>query len=451
MLLNQKSKPFIIIAILIIAALIGVFYVTANEMPKYKGFMLFFFFIISLDFYLWFSVRKFFQRNKGIVKYLLIFTYWLSIILCFIFFISQLSVDIKSWNAVYRTYLTGIMMVLFSTKLIAILFLCIADLLRFLKFAYTFIFKRNKFQQKFSNPRWKPLLFLGNTIAIFFLFLLINGMINGEFDFKIKKINLTFKQLPPVFDKLKIVQISDIHLGSWYGKAPLERAVKMINDLHPDIICFTGDLVNYTTSEAFKYEDILKELKAPLGIYSILGNHDYGEYVVWKNEKARDENMLELYALEKRIGWHLLLNSNISIKKDSSSIYIAGVENWGKSARFQKKGDINKAINGIDSNAFTILLSHDPSHWDIIISKNYQKIPLTLSGHTHGMQMGLVTNNIEWSPSSFIYKHWAGLYSNPDSKNPQYLYVNRGLGVIGYPGRVGIMPEITLFELGIRK
>jgi predicted MPP superfamily phosphohydrolase len=357
----------------------------------------------------------------------------------------------KYWNAIFRTYLTGIMLVLYLSKIFAVCFLMMADILRFLKFAFTFIFHRNRFQQKFSNPRWKPILFLGNTLAIFVFLLLINGMINGEFDFKVKKIKLEFANLPAAFDGLKIVQISDIHLGSWYGKAPLLKAVNMINELHPDIICFTGDLVNYTTDEAYRFEDVLKQLSAPLGIYAILGNHDYGEYVMWKQEADKYRNLLDLYAFEKRLGWNLLLNRNICIEKDSSFIFIAGVENWGKSPRFPKKGDLRKAIQGIDSNAFCILLSHDPSHWEVMISKDYQQIPLTLSGHTHGMQMGYVTDKTEWSPAAFFYKHWAGLVSNPSSKQPQYLYINRGLGVIGYPGRVGIMPEITLFELGIRK
>ena len=282
------------------------------------------------------------------------------------------------------------MLLFYAPKIFAILCLFLADLVRLIKFSYTFIFKRNKFCQKFNNGRWKPLLYFGNLGALFIFIMLLRGMIFGEFDFKVKKVYIEFEKLPSAFDGLKIVQISDIHLGSWYGKAPLERAVNMINNLHPDIICFTGDLVNYTTSEVYPYEDVLKKLHAPLGKFAILGNHDYGEYVAWKNEHEKNQNMIDLYNFEKRIGWDLLLNSNARVEKDSSFIYIAGVENWGKNFRFPKKGDINKAMSDIDSNAFTILLSHDPSHWDEIISKNYQSIPLTLSGHTHGMQMELL-------------------------------------------------------------
>ena len=444
---SLNIRQIIFIFTVLIASFIGVFFITANEMPKYSGFMVFFIILIISDFYLWNSVKNFISKQKLYLKYALGFTYWLSLIFSFVFFLALLLSDIKHWNAVVRTYLTASILLLYVPKIFAISSLLLADFLRLIKFVYTFIFKRNKFCQKFYNARWKPLLYFGNLVAILIFILLIKGMIYGEFDFKVKKVYLEFKQLPAAFDGLKIVQLSDIHLGSWYGKKPLERAVQLVNDLHPDIICFTGDLVNYSTQEAYPYEEILKKLNAPLGKFAILGNHDYGEYVVWENQAAKNQNMTDLYNFEKRLGWNLLLNSNIKIYKDSSFIYIAGVENWGKNARFPKKGDVNKAISGIDSSSFTILLSHDPSHWDQIISKSFQNLPLTLSGHTHGMQLGIENDYFEWSPAQYLYKHWAGLFLNEKTTSSQYLYVNRGLGVIGYPGRIGILPEITLIEL----
>ncbi len=444
---STNTRQIILISILFIASFIGVFFVTTREMPKYRGFMIFFISLIISDFYLWNSVKSFISKQIAFIKYSLRFFYWLSLIFTFIFFITLLLLDIKYWNSIFRTYITAAMLVLYAPKIFAVSCLFLTDLLRIIKFSYTFLFKRSEFCQKFNNKRWKPILYLGNIGALFIFIALLQGMIFGEFNFKVRKVNLEFEQLPPAFNGLKIVQLSDIHLGTWYGKEPLERAVRIINDLKPDIICFTGDLVNYTTSEALIYEDIFKKLNAPLGKFAILGNHDYGEYVVWKNETLKSKNMTDLYNFEKRIGWNLLLNSNIKIEKDSSFIYIAGVENWGKNHRFPKKGDVKKAMSGIDSNAFTILLSHDPSHWDEIISKQYQNIPLTLSGHTHGMQLGIVTNSFEWSPAQYLYKHWAGLIKNEKSASPQYLYINRGLGVIGYPGRIGILPEITLIEL----
>ncbi|MFZ4400061.1 MAG: metallophosphoesterase [Bacteroidales bacterium] len=444
-------RKTITIFMVLISSVIGVFFITAVEMPKYKGFMIFFILLIFSDFYLWNSVRNIISRQQQLLKYILSFFYWLSLIFSFIFFISLFLMDIKNWNVVYRTYITASMLVFYGPKVFAICCLFIADLIRLIKFIYTFIFKRNKFCQKFYNGRWKPLLYFGHLGAIIIFIILVKGMIFGEFDFKVKKVSIEFEKLPPNFDGIKILQLSDIHLGSWYGKKPLERAIQIVNDLHPDIICFTGDLVNYTSSEALPFEDELKKLNAPLGKYAILGNHDYGEYVTWQNKALINQNMIDLYNFEKRIGWNLLLNSNVKIEKDSNFIYIAGVENWGKNFRFPKKGNINKAISNIDSSAFIILLSHDPSHWDEIISKNFQNIPLTLSGHTHGMQLGISTENFEWSPAQYIYKHWAGLFLNEKSVISQYLYVNKGLGVIGYPGRIGILPEITLIELKRKK
>jgi len=444
---NFNIRQIIKILILLFLSFIGVFIVTANEMPKYRGFMIFFILLIISDFYLWNSIKNFILKQQRYIKYTLSFVYWLSLIFSFVFFAALIGIDIKKWNSFFRTYITAAMLIFYAPKAFAVSFLLLADFLRLIKFSYTFCFKRNKFRQKFYNARWKPLLYTGNLVAVLIFIVLLRGMIFSEFDFKIRKIELEFNQLPKAFNGLKIVQLSDIHLGSWYGKQPLERAVQMVNDLHPDIICFTGDLVNYTTSEAFEYEDVLKKLHAPLGKFAILGNHDYGDYVSWENDSLKKKNMIDLYDFEKRIGWKLLLNSNVKINKDSSSIYISGVENWGKTLRFPKKGDIRKAIQGIDRNAFIVLLSHDPSHWDEIISKKYQNIPLTLSGHTHGMQLGIATNNYEWSPAKYLYKHWAGLFENETVNSHQYLYVNRGLGVIAYPGRIGILPEITLIEL----
>ncbi len=336
--ISIKTRPIFITLIVLIASFIGVFFITANEMPKYRGFMIFFILLIASDFYLWSSVKKFISRQKRLIKYFSRFFYWLSLIFTFVFFIALLLIDTKYWNPVFRTYLTALMLVLYAPKVFAVICLFLTDLFRLIKFIYTFIFRRDRFLRKYNNKRWRSLLYFGNVGALFIFVVLLQGMIYGEFDFKVKKITLEFEQLPPAYDGLKIVQLSDIHIGSWYGKEPLEQAVKMVNDLEPDIICFTGDLVNYTTSEAFQYEDVFKKLDAPLGKFAILGNHDYGEYVVWENEAAKNQNMIDLYNFEKRIGWNLLLNSNAKIEKDSSFIYIVGVENWGKNFRFPKKG-----------------------------------------------------------------------------------------------------------------
>jgi predicted MPP superfamily phosphohydrolase len=246
---------------------------------------------------------------------------------------------------------------------------------------------------------------------------------------------------------LKIVQISDLHLGSWTNKQALTEAVDVINDERPDFIFFTGDLVNFLTKEAYIYKGILKQLKSKFGVFAVLGNHDYGDYVKWATRAEKEQNLRDLEVLNKEMGWQLLRNQNHMVTVDTIPVAIVGVENWSAYDRFPRYGDINKALHGTGEALFKILLSHDPTHWDSVISQKHPDIHITLSGHTHGFQFGVELKNFRWSPAQYMYKRWAGLYSNPATDNPQYLYVNRGLGMIGYPGRIGILPEITVMEI----
>jgi len=213
-------------------------------------------------------------------------------------------------------------------------------------------------------------------------------------------------------------------------------------------IFFTGDLVNYKTGEAYRFENILNKLKAGYGIFATLGNHDYGDYTRWPSQTAKMKNLTDLYEFFDRLGWKLLNNEHHLLENEDGQLAVIGVENWGAYSRFPKYGDIEKAAAGTEDAAVKLLLSHDPTHWDVVISKKYPDIDVTFAGHTHGFQFGIDTRRVKWSPAQWVYKHWAGMYQNPAAtEKPQYLYVNRGLGTIGYPGRVGILPEITLFEL----
>jgi predicted MPP superfamily phosphohydrolase len=228
----------------------------------------------------------------------------------------------------------------------------------------------------------------------------------------------------------------------------LKEAVSIVNSLKPDLIFFTGDLLDYCTKDVDNFKPILAELNAPDGIFAILGNHDYGDYVRWSSVEAKRMDHLELFNYYKSLGWKLLLNENSLLVKGKDSLAIMGVENWGSTRRFQRYADMDKALRSVGNVKVQLLLSHDPSYWDNVISKNYKNIDMTFSGHTHGFQFGFECFGIRWSPAQYMYKEWAGLYSNPvKDSHPQYLYVNRGLGSIGYPGRVGIFPEITLFIL----
>ena len=272
------------------------------------------------------------------------------------------------------------------------------------------------------------------------------GMFKWAYEFRIVREKIVFPNLAKEFNGFKIVQISDIHLGTWTSKKPLQKAVDLINELNPDIILFTGDLVNYATNEAIGYENILSQLKAKYGVFAILGNHDYGNYVTWSSIEAKQENMMQLYNFFEKVGWKLLNNENIIIEKETGNLALIGVENWGANPRFPKYGDIDKALVGAENADVKILMTHDPSHWEKVIIPGGYDIDLSLSGHTHGFQFGIETKEIKWSPAKYVYKYWAGLYEDA-AKSGKYIYVNRGLGSIGYPGRIGMLPEITLLEL----
>jgi predicted MPP superfamily phosphohydrolase len=272
---------------------------------------------------------------------------------------------------------------------------------------------------------------------------MIYGMIKTGFDLRIRKIVLSFPNLPDGFEGFRFVQISDIHSGSFIHESYFEEAFRSIQTLNPDAIFFTGDLVNNTAEEAERFHKTWAALSAPMGVFSTLGNHDYGDYVVWPSEEEKASNLERLIKVHEKAGWTLLRNQHHVLKRNGSEIALLGVENWGASMRFPKKGDVKKASAGLKNLPFRILLSHDPSHWDALVRPQHPEIDLMLSGHTHGMQFGIEIPGFKWSPSKYFYKQWGGAYR----ENRQVLYVNRGLGFLGYPGRVGIQPEITEITL----
>lgn len=259
-----------------------------------------------------------------------------------------------------------------------------------------------------------------------------------------RRLKLHFPNLPPAFKGLKIVQISDIHSGSFDNHEKVAKGVDLVLKEKPDVIFFTGDLVNNRSDEMFPYQELFSKIKAPMGVYAILGNHDYGDYVEWPSPEAKAKNLQLLKDIEARMGWQMLNNANTVLEKDGQQIALIGVENWSAKLHFPKYGDLEKAYQGTAHFPFKILLSHDPSHWDAQVRPEYPDIDLMLAGHTHGMQFGVEIPGLKWSPIQYAYPEWAGLYK----KGSQYLYVNRGYGFLGYPGRVGILPEITVIELG---
>ncbi|MFD0748622.1 metallophosphoesterase [Mucilaginibacter calamicampi] len=267
--------------------------------------------------------------------------------------------------------------------------------------------------------------------------------VSNVYDYKILRRKLYLPNLPKQFEGMTIAQISDIHSGSFYNKKAVLGGVEMLLAEKPDVIFFTGDLVNDVASEMRDYQDIFNKVKAPLGVYSTLGNHDYGDYNSWPSMTAKQKNLEDLIATHKNMGWDLLMNTHRKLKVGGEEIGILGVENWGSLSRFPKRGRMDLAVKGTEDLPVKLLLSHDPSHWRAQVLQKYPDIDVMFSGHTHGMQFGVRTEHFQWSPVKYVYQEWAGFYREAN----QQLYVNVGYGFLGFPGRVGILPEITIFEL----
>ncbi len=268
------------------------------------------------------------------------------------------------------------------------------------------------------------------------------GILSGAHDYRVRRRDVYSPHLPKAFDGIRLVQISDIHTGSFFNKTAVRGGVDLINQERGDMILFTGDFVNNQSDEAKPYLDLFAKVKAPLGVHAVMGNHDYGDYHRWDSMIEKQQNIKDLHQMHKYMGWNIMLNENKIITADGESIALLGLENWG-AGRFSKYGDMSKTYEGTQEISYKILMSHDPSHWDAQVLSEYPDIDLMLAGHTHGMQFGVEIGDFRWSPSQYVYKQWADLYQ----KGTQSLYVNRGFGFLGYPGRIGILPEITILTL----
>ena len=418
------------------------------SMPRYTGMYLAGLLLVVGDIYLWSAFRKRVFSYNLFLKALLIFLYWLPLLAVGFIIVGADVVPIVEWDDVFRNYLFGTILIVYTAKLLPLLFLLLADTARII--GRSFHLSKKEKRQEINKEhegitRSKFLQYIGFLSGGLVMGTMFVGMFKWVFEFKVHHEKIPIPHLPKAFKGLKIVQISDFHLGNWGLTKPMDEAIETIMNLKPDMIVFTGDLVTFSTREAFRFEQQLKKLKAPMGVYTTLGNHDYGLYVTWPDEVARQKNMTDLYDFFDRIGWALLNNENVIFGEGEKQLALIGVENWGANKRFPRYGDIEKAMQGAEDVPVKILLSHDPSHWDKVIIPEKYPINLTLSGHTHGFQFGIEFQKIKWSPAQYVYKHWAGLYKQPMTHH--YLYVNRGIGSIGYPGRIGILPEITLLEL----
>ncbi|OAV42623.1 metallophosphoesterase [Lewinella sp. 4G2] len=344
-----------------------------------------------------------------------------------------------SWGKEAKTLVRVFLFLSWLCKLPIVLVLLIDDLRRGAKWVGNKVSPVTKRDTSRSRFLAKAALIAGGVP----LATLTYGIVRNAYRYRRFAVDVPIEGLPAGLDGVKIVQISDMHSGSWTKSEPLKDAVRLINEEEADIVCFTGDLVNEQAVEMAPFVDIFKEVKGKHGVYSVLGNHDYGDYHQWPSDAAKVENMETLYATHEKLGWDLLRDEHRKVEINGHKIAIMGVENWGSAFRFPRKADLPKATAGTNDCDCKILMSHDPTHWDAKIRPGYPDIDLTLSGHTHGFQFGVEIPGFRWSPAQYLYKQWAGLYR----EGKQYLYVNRGLGFLGYPGRVGILPEVTVLTL----
>ena len=395
--------------------------------------------LIAIDVYFYLgtvsSIKSIFQSSifELIYWFIAISTY--AYIIYLIFFVAGTNSQYGANNIVYQSLL----FVFIFSKLTGCLPLIIDDILRFFRFITSFITDtRDHDIHRLEFLKKSAILLSGTLLAS-----LMIGMKWGRYNFKKNYQDIFLKDWPSSLNNYKIVHISDLHLGSFNDVNKFNEVVDIINGEDPDLVVFTGDLVNNFYEEAVPYLNCLKNIKAKDGKFSVLGNHDYGDYAIRnRNSKEWKNNFNNLINLEKEAGFNLLLNDSRLISKKQAKFNIVGVENWG-AGRFNKDGDLNAAMNDVDDSLPTILLSHDPSHWNEVVLKSDFLIDLQLSGHTHGMQFGIEIPGFKWSPVKYRYKQWAGLYN----KNLYQIYVNRGLGHLGYAGRVGIMPDISILNI----
>ena len=398
---------------------------------------LFFFTLISIlfDIYFYQIIKKY--NKKKWVKFLISIYWSFTIITITNFFLYSFQFELGYY---YKTISFNIIIGNFISKVLSLPFLLIDDLRRLI--IYIFRKKTLKSSNKISRSKF---LSISASLAygIPITSLTYGILSNNVYDYRIKRRQINFKKLPLAFDGIKVCHVSDIHVGSLRNRLAVRGGIDMITKEKPDVIFFTGDLVNDKAKELMGWGNDLSKIKSPLGVFSVLGNHDYGEYTSWKNEISKTKNFNDLLTAQKEFGWNLLRNQNTKIFVDGESINIIGVENWSASRRFQQYGKLDVAYEGLNKNDFKLLMSHNPSHWNAHVTNNFKDIDLTLSGHTHGLQYGIDIGKFRVSPVRLAYKQWADLYTS----NNQYIYVNRGFGFMGYPGRVGILPEITILTL----
>lgn len=405
--------------------------------------------LLFIDLYFYQALRTVLLTSSSARKNVVFYFYWGFTLFSFLLFLTPSLIPLHEWPKFIKVYVLAFVFMALISKIIGTVFIALDDILRLLRWAGSYIVKPAAaandvaVQSPHAISRLKFLNYIALGMAVIPFSSFLYGMVKGAFDYKVHRVKVVLPNLPDAFNGLKIIQISDIHSGSFVSSSPLEEAVKLINEQKGDIVFFTGDLVNDRAVELEPHMAALGKISAPMGVYSTFGNHDYGDYVTWDSAEEKIKNLEDLKLRHAQLGWKLMMNEHVALKRGDAEIALLGIENWGGNLNFPKYGDMKKAHAGTEKYPVRLLLSHDPSHWNKQVRIDYKDIDITFSGHTHGFQFGIEIPGFKWSPSQYVYKEWAGLYTEGD----QHIYVNRGLGFLGYPGRVGIMPEITVMEL----
>jgi predicted MPP superfamily phosphohydrolase len=399
------------------------------------------FVLVLIDWYLFQAVITLAKTSNWKLLWYLLF-WFPTILTLFILFWWALgdpyaiSANVRNWM------ITGIVSVYFS-KLFGLLFVFADDLSRGFRWIVKQFYRGTSDPSAGETISRSEFLSKAALVATAVPFgTMAYGILSGAHDYRVRRTSISLKNLPASFDGIRLVHLSDIHTGSFWNKTAVEGGVEMALSEKPDLIFFTGDLVNNESGEVKEYIDVFKQLKAPLGVYSVTGNHDYGDYKSWNTQEEKRQNFADLIEAHRLLGFDLLMNSNRIISQGGEKLAILGNENWG-AGRFSKYGKLDLAHQGTQEAAVKLLLSHDPSHWDAQVRPQFPDIDMMFAGHTHGFQFGIEMGNFKWSPSQYAYRQWAGWYTEGN----QHLYVNRGFGYLGYPGRVGMPPEITVVEL----
>jgi predicted MPP superfamily phosphohydrolase len=404
------------------------------------------FVLVAIDWYVWQGLRLAVRHLSPGLQRWIGWGYWGFTALTLLSYVAMQLLPPDYFKSTTRTLLFAFVAIPYLSKILAVFILLIDDIRRFFQWMISFFVPSvASVSPETGEPTIPRSQFLATTAVAAGAGLMgtfAYGIISGAHDYRIRRVKVPLKNLPKAFHGIKIAQLSDIHSGSFFNKTAVKGGVEMLMKEKPDIAFFTGDLVNDRAVEVRDYIHIFDKIKAPLGVHSILGNHDYGDYFQWPDADAKIRNLSDLRKAHELLGWNLMLDENRPITVDGESIGLIGIQNWG-AGNFAKYGNLEKANRNTGDYPVKILLSHDPSHWGAQVLPKYKDIDLALAGHTHGMQFGVEIGKLKWSPVQYRYKQWAGLYEEDN----QFLYVNRGFGYIGYPGRVGILPEITILEL----